>query len=82
MLQCLDVTRGGIVDDDDRQPSAGAPGGLQLTQHHVEPAVAGDRDDRRGRGGQRRPDAAGQPVADRRQAAVRDEVPPRRLCIV
>ena len=82
VLQRLDVTRGGVVDDDDRQPDAGTPRGLELAQHHVEPAVAGDRDDRRGRRRQRRPDPAGQPVADRRQTAIRDEMPPRRLRVV
>ena len=47
VLQRLDITRGGVVDDDDGQPDPGAARGFELAQGHVEAAVAGDRDDRR-----------------------------------
>ena len=82
MLQGFDITRGGVVDDDDGQPDPGAARGLELAQHHVEPAIAGDRNDRRGGCCECSADPAGQAVADRRQAAIGDEMPPGRLRIV
>ena len=49
--------------------------GLEFAEHHVEATIAGDRDDRGFRRRERGPDPAGQPIADRSQAAVRDEMP-------
>jgi hypothetical protein len=58
VLQCLDIARGGVVDDDDSQPDPGAARGFELAQGHVEATVAADCDDWGGGRRRRRPDPA------------------------
>ena len=82
VLQRLDVARGGVVDDNHREAAAGTPRRFEFAKHHVEAAVAADRDDRAVRRGERGAHPARQPIADRREAAIGDEVPPRRLGVV
>ena len=65
VLQCFDIARGGIVDDNDGQPDAGAARGFELAQCHIKTAIAADCDDRGCRRRQCGADAAGQPIADR-----------------
>src|SRR5262245_52742238 len=82
VLQRLDVTRRGVVDDNHREPEPGAARGFQLAEHHIEPAIARNCDDGSVRRGKARPHPARQSVANRREAAVRDEMPPGDFGVV
>src|SRR4051794_34374404 len=82
MLQRLDGARCGVVDDDHSKAAPGPSRVLEFTERHVEPAIAADRDN--GSVGRREGSTqpAGQPIADRGEAAIRDKMPSWTLGVV
>ena len=74
MLHGFDIARRRVVQHHQDEGHAHAACGLQFSQRHVQTAVAGQRDHPARPCGQLSAQGGGQAIADRRKAAVGDEL--------